>query len=872
MGSFRNMRSTLSVGVAITAIATAISAQAQAPEEPSAQAPASEEVSPDDTQPQGMNEIVVTSNRRSEALSKVPISVSAFSQEELEARGARDFADVVRLTPGLSLQKSSIGGNEVSIRGIASSAGASTTGIYIDDTPIQARNLGYAPSTSFPSLFDIERIEVLRGPQGTLFGAGSEGGTVRFIQTEPSLTEFSYRGRAEIAATRGGEESYEAGAAIGIPIVEGKIGLRVSGYYRRNGGWIDDVDGTYTIVDPTAASYGDSITFNTTSTIEKNVNSDTTLLLRGALRIDLSDTLSLSPSITYQKLRNNGGASMFWLAASDPDEAQFARYRYQAGDPATDPSLTALTGTDGQPGSDRFLLPALRVDWDLGFASLTSNTSYYDRLQGQRADYTRYYYRYMTQQFIPPAGARANSDFTNEQRNFVQEIRLQSNDTAAPLQWLVGAFYSHNVQEAQQPISENFTANLPVISFGGIPFGVTDGEPFGPGSTAFLNTFGTPLLPGSVSYDEYRRVVETQIAGFAQADYRVFDTLKLTAGVRVARNRFKQHVDLLGPESNINAPYGTPCFVYAGPGGTCTVGEGPLTPAYPSEDSEKRETSVTPKVGLTYEPDSRNLFYATAAKGFRPGGAGPIIPPFVCDADLNALGYATAPTTYDSDSVWSYEVGSKNRFLGGRASVAASGYIIKWKNIQTNFGLPTCGYSFVDNAGDATAKGFDLSLEVLPFEGLSITGSVGYTKATFDDDVTNGAGVIFPGGSGIPGASAPWNTAVSGVYNLPPIGDLNFYTRVDFTYTSRERRAGATEPGAFGFNPLARPTPGYSTLNARIGVTIDRFDVSAFVTNLTDAHPYFALGPASQPIPYDPVWAATTLRPRTIGLTLSLKE
>lgn len=860
MRRIQTKRGTIPVSIAISAVVAATSAYAQTTPKPP-------ETTTTDNQ--GPNDIVVTATRRSETLSKVPISVSAFSQAELQARGAREFSDIVRLTPGLSFQKSPIGGNQVSIRGISSSAGASTTGIYIDDTPIQARNLGYAPSTSFPSLFDIERVEVLRGPQGTLFGAGSEGGTVRFIQTEPSLTTYSYRARTEVSSTQGGAPSYEIAGAVGGPIVKDKIGFRVSAYYRRNGGWIDDVDGTYTITDPTAASYRDSIAFTKTSTIDKNANFDTSLLLHGALTVALSDKLTVTPSITYQKLYNNDGVGQFWLAASNPSHTQFARYLYQRGDPATNPALTPLSGTNREFGNDRFYLPALRINWDLGFASLTSNTSYYDRLQGQRADYTRYYYRYMTQQFIPPPGARANSDFTNKQRNFVQEVRLQSAHPESPLQWVVGAFYSRNIQQDRQPISENFTANLPVISFGGIPYGVTDGEPFGPGSTAFLNTFGAPLLPGSVSYDENRHVIETQLAGFVQLDLRVFSKLKLTAGVRVARNRFEQTVDLLGPESNINAPYGTPCAVYMS--GPCVVGQGALTPVYPSASSKKRETSVTPKFGLTYEPDSRNLFYATAAKGFRPGGSGPIIPPNVCDADLNALGYSSTPTTYNSDSVWSYEIGSKNRFLNGRVSVAVSGYIIKWKNIQTDIALPTCGYSFVDNTGNATAKGFDLSLEIAPVRGLTLTGAVGYTNATFDDDVARGPDVIFPRGSGIPGASAPWNTSVSGVYNLPPIGDLNFYTRLDYTYTARERRAGQTQPGAFSFNPLLQQVPAYSTLNGRVGVTVGRFDISAFVTNITNAHPYLTLGPASRPILNDPVWVATTLRPRTIGLTLALK-
>jgi len=863
MRKHRNLRNDLMIGVAFAGLL--VTAPARAQTQPQDSPPKREET-------QGSSDIVVTATRRSETLSKVPISVSAFSQKELEARGARQFSDIIRLTPGLSLQKSAIGGNEVSIRGISSSAGASTTGIYIDDTPIQARNLGYAPSTSFPSLFDIDRIEVLRGPQGTLFGAGSEGGTVRFIQTEPSVTSYSYRARAEVASTQGGAPSYEAAAAIGGPIITDKLGFRISAYFRRNGGWIDDVNGTTTVVDPTASTYRNAVTFNKTGTFEKNANWDTAALFHGALLWAVTDKLKITPSITYQKLHNNDGVGLFWLAASDPSRASYARYMYQAGDPATNSSLTALSGPNREPGNDRFYLPALRINWDVGFAAITSNTSYYNRSQNQRADYTRYYYRYLTQNFVPPAGARANSDFKNTQENFVEEIRLQSNRADSPFQWVVGAFYSHNVQRDRQPISENFTANLPVISFGGVPAGVDDGDPFGPGSTAFINTFGAPLLPGSVSYDENRHVVESQLAGFVQVDWRILEHLKLTAGVRVARNRFEQMVDLLGPESNINAPYGAPCAAYAGPGGTCTVGQDALAPFYPSAKSKKLETSVTPKFGVTYEPDQHNLFYATAAKGFRPGGSGPIIPPNVCDADLNQLGYASTPTTYNSDSVWSYEVGSKNRVLNGKVSVAASGYIIKWKNIQTDIALPTCGYDFVDNAGNATAKGFDLSLEVSPVQGLLLTGAVGYTKATFDSTIIRGTGVIFPAGSGIPGASAPWNTSLSGVYNLKPIGDYHISLRLDYTYTSKERRAGQTQPGAFGYNSLLKQVPAYSTLNGRVGVTFGHFDISAFATNITNAHPYLTLAPASRPIQNDPVWTATTLRPRTVGITLAVRN
>src|SRR3984885_11736612 len=134
----------------------------------------------------GLEEIVVTATRREESISKVPISITALSQDALDQRGVRDLTELVRFTPGVSIDTT--GTNQISIRGISSSAGAGTTGIYIDDTPIQMRELGFNPDETLPKTFDLDRVEVLRGPQGTLFGSGSEGGTVRYILTQPSLT------------------------------------------------------------------------------------------------------------------------------------------------------------------------------------------------------------------------------------------------------------------------------------------------------------------------------------------------------------------------------------------------------------------------------------------------------------------------------------------------------------------------------------------------------------------------------------------------------------------------------------------------------------------------------------------------------------
>src|SRR5262252_3542195 len=188
----------------------------------------------------GLQEVVVTATRREESLSKVPISVTALTQEALDSRGIKDFSAVARFTPGVNFDNS--GTNNISIRGISGTGGAGTTGIYLDDTPIQMRALAFNPDEALPKSFDIGRVEVLRGPQGTLFGAGSEGGTVRYITTQPSLTRTSIYSRAEVSTTEGGGQSYEAGVAVGGPLAEGSVGARLTLWYRRDGGWIDDIN------------------------------------------------------------------------------------------------------------------------------------------------------------------------------------------------------------------------------------------------------------------------------------------------------------------------------------------------------------------------------------------------------------------------------------------------------------------------------------------------------------------------------------------------------------------------------------------------------------------------------------------------------
>src|SRR5215813_4227416 len=295
----------------------------------------------------GLQEVVVTATRREENLSRVPISVSALTQEALDVRGIRDFSEVARFTPGVNFDNS--GTNNISIRGISGTGGAGTTGIYIDDTPIQMRALAFNPDEALPKSFDLDRIEVLRGPQGTLFGAGSEGGTVRYITTQPSVNKTSVYSRNEVSYTQGGDPSFESGVAAGGPLIEGILGARATLWYRRDGGWIDRID-------PTAANPASAV-------VDRNANHADNVLVRLAALWKPNDNWAITPSVYYQ-YRNIHDVSNYWPLYSNPSDNRFI-----SGNP------------NARPIPDRFYLPALKVEGDFGAVQLISNTSYFHRTE-----------------------------------------------------------------------------------------------------------------------------------------------------------------------------------------------------------------------------------------------------------------------------------------------------------------------------------------------------------------------------------------------------------------------------------------------------------------------------------------------------------
>ena len=783
--------------------------------------------------PQGssqLEEIVVTATRRSELLSKVPISISAYTQESLDARGVKDFEDLVRYTPGVTLDAN--GTNNISIRGISSSAGAGTTGIYIDDTPIQMRSLSFYSDDALPKTFDLERVEVLRGPQGTLFGAGAEGGAVRYIMTQPSVNRTSTYARTELSFTQGGAPSYEAGVAYGAPVIADELGVRGSIWYRRDGGWIDRVN---------------PFTFQTD---QENANYSKDVVARLAAKWKIQDRVTITPSVLYQD-REVNDITAYWSVLSNPGSNS-----YKLGDP------------ERLPEPDHYVLPALKAEADLGGVSLFSNTSYFSRKDQSGYSGTNYNLSYF-QQFnfggnpltgnpmplvVPyplidgnglhlPAIAqnyRAPATVTNVLQSFTQELRLQSDDPNAKFIWTAGLFYSVNRQTSIEEIHDPMLNTLlPVL--------------FGPGNNA-VTTFGEDILANGDSFYSRNFSRDRQLALYGDATYALTSKWKATAGVRLS----KTDLDF------------------------DNVGDGPQNFGPSGGGGDQHEKPVTPKVSLTYQADTNNMFYSSYARGFRIGGANAPLPAGACNTDLANLGLTTAPNSYDSDSVNSYELGAKNK-LGDRLRIASSVYYITWQHIQEIIYLPICGFQFTANSGDARSKGGDIQLEFVPSASLSFDLAIGYTSAKYTTDAGNPGGLTAAAGDAIEGAALspppPWTVALGAQYNFVAV-DHKAFVRLDYQFQARNTALAPNEdPRAAGvFDPLAYTPSPLNFVSIRGGATIDRWDVSLFVDNLFDAHPQYA--PSNDPHtgvdPFNPnppsaLIRAYTLRPRTIGITASFR-
>ena len=363
-----------------------------------------------------IEEVMVTATKREERLSVVPMSASVLTADEMYSAGIEDITEIASVTPGVEYDFSSQFGpgilTNIAIRGISADKGEPTTGIYIDDTPIQMPHTSFADP--FPVTFDLARVEVLRGPQGTLFGSSAEGGAIRFITNEPSTTDFDALYRAQIATTEQGSLSYEAGAAAGGPLIQDTLGARVSAWYREEGGYVNRVDPfTGAVVDPDA-------------------NRTWTEALRIALAFAPTDSLRITPSLSYQAGHVHD-SPVFYTYLSDPSQGLFNSGRLLR-----------------QPDEDSFTLASLKIEQHLDSSLFTAITSYFDRTASAIVDTTNEdgvttfngYGNPLGPEYPTSYADAVPSDLGIHQILLSQELRLASADQSDPVSWVAGLFYS----------------------------------------------------------------------------------------------------------------------------------------------------------------------------------------------------------------------------------------------------------------------------------------------------------------------------------------------------------------------------------------------------------------------------------------------
>jgi outer membrane receptor protein involved in Fe transport len=742
-----------------------------------------------------LEEIVVTAQKRSEKLSKVPISITALGRTQMDKQGVRSIADIARLVPGLSLQTSDeLGDTNISIRGIVSDTGAQTTGIYIDDTPVQARQ-EVVFSDAFPKVFDLDRVEVLRGPQGTLFGAGSEGGTVRFITPPPSLSTYSGYFRSELSFTDGGDPSYEMGGAVGGPIIPDKLGFRISLWDREDGGYIDRVD---PVTDTLAA---------------RNVNDGNSLVSRAALTLQATDDLTISPAIFFQRVFT-GDRGFSWEDAPP-------------GYSTPAPPFTTYAQIP-QPSNDTYILPSLNVGYDFGSFTATSISSYFRRAYDSTFDATSF----ELSGLLPNGGITlpgvpnylSVGSYLMRQANWTQELRFISTDTPdSRFSWVGGLYFQNNISRNDSTFAEPFDELSNYLSqyYG-----------YGPGNS--LSYFGEAPVGGKYSYIDRFALQETDIAAYGSVTYQPIPGLKFSVGLRVARSKYAYD----------------------------DFQDGPYGPAAPTSYSgSKSEMPVTPRFAISYQITPQQMIYTTAAEGYRIGGANESVAGIqACAGDLAQLGIKDVPHTFNSDTVWSYELGDKGTFLGGRLSMDASIFWINWKQIQEQVLLPDCGYYYTANLGEAESRGFDVQADYAVGHGLTIGGNAGLTDARYTTTAIEEGNILAQKGDSL--ATPEWTATANAQQNFTLPREASGYARIDYQFAGPYYRTGSSE--TYAYNANTRDAPATNFVSVRAGAKRDGWDVSLFVDNVLNSHVSLY---RYQDTVNSPGLRDSTFRPLTVGLT-----
>jgi len=736
-------------------------------------------------------DIVVTAQRREQLLIDVPQSISVIGGETLERQQARSFVEYAQLVPGFTVTQENPGETRLILRGINTGSVGSTVATYVDDTPFGASGSlsnGAILAGDFDT-FDVARVEVLRGPQGTLYGSNSLGGVLKFITTEPSTKRLEFRGQVGMETIRYGELGYLANGVVNVPLGE-TLALRASGFYRKTGGYLE------------APARG-----------ARNVNGSDSYGGRASLLFRPNDVFSARLFGLVQKIDTDSPSTF----QADPQSLQ-----------PVDPITGARVDTSDRQRFERigefnkldYRLFAGTVDYDFGFAALTSVTSYSEQVRDELGDISTNAARALANGiYAPTAPNSVGIAFENDVKvdKFTQEVRLQSADNDR-FEWLVGGYFT---KEKTALIQEFLPFNL--------------------ASQAFLPTAGT-FGPFTFSRFVFANIAADykELAGFASATVKFSDRFDITAGGRYSRNRQSstQQVTQLGN--------GAPQF------------------------GKSSEGVFTYSLSPRFEFNDRVSVYGRVAKGYRPGGPN-FVPPGA-SADF--------PTAFDSDTLLSYELGLRAQTADRRMAIDASLYYIDWDDIlilsTANSAAGPVGVNA--NGRRARSKGAEVTATFRPVRGLNLIASGAYNDARLrDDTVPAGGGLNLTGG--LAGDQLPYSPKWTG--NLSADYEWTFGNGVEAFVGGNFRTVGEQTAG---FNAAYRTAygrririDGYQTVDLRAGANTGGFTLQAFARNVFNSTGVVSAGgfpftvPAALGGTAIPLINVSTIRPRTIGFTVGAK-
>lgn len=640
--------------------------------------------------PRGLiSEVVVTARKRGdERLQEIPTAISAFSEQTLRDMGVNEFADFAYQVPGLTFNDTGNGEKRYIMRGVQS-AGQEQVAVYYDEVPatgVQSSSGDSGSQTPDLALVDLERIEVLKGPQGTTFGANSQTGVVRFIVNKPVLDAVEGNLRVGGESLQHGDPGATASGTFNLPLIDGKLALRTTAYYEKRGGYVDNV------------RLGN-----------ENINSSETTGGRVMLRYQPTESATVDAMVWLQK-RDVDGASGYhaydsFHVGGDPNDPgakdrvpQFAFFdtgTFHNGDYVEtrrpdDQAIYSLTWTQ-----------------DLSWATLTTAGSLYKRDFGFFRDNT---WAIISLNVGPPGatacftGACVRPDLFPELTDQTQdidqrtgEVRLNSTGDG-PLSWLAGVFYRKR--------DSDFRSVSPIVDPAtGLPFPVT-GPPTGFSALPGAGIEG--CQPCALARFNTRDIEESAV--FGEISYKLFDSFEVMAGLR----QFTAE----------QTDAGFYRFQF------------PLFGGLPPPDNRHfKEDRLIKKFQLSYRPTSDVTIFALASEGFRLGGT-------------NQPNIAAVPPGYDADSLWNYELGVKSAWLDGRLVVNSSAFLIDWDNIQVSGRDPTGSFAFIGNAGAAEVQGLEVEAFVQPVRSLNFSAGLSWLpKRELTEDQVN-ATVAAPGRKG----------------------------------------------------------------------------------------------------------------------------